>query len=163
MSAFLLRYLLYAALGFGLMALPGYHDTFAPAACRGLATLGGWLALRPGDVAGDHLQAAPDGFDLEVAPECLGAEVLINFLTAVLAFPAARRARAVGVAVGLIFVLNPLRIASLYRIGMASPDWSAWAHTWAWDAVYFGAEIVAFLLWMRWARRQRPRYAEPCG
>ena len=158
MSGFLLRYVLYAALGFGLTALPFYQDILAPAACRGLALLSGWLALRPDAVAGVLLQAAPAAYTVEVMPECLGAEALINFLAAVLAFPASPRARAVGVAagLGLILAVNPLRIASLYRLGLVAPEWAGWVHDNAWDPMFFCAEIGVFLSWVVWARRAIP-------
>jgi len=92
---------------------------------------------------------------IEVTLACSGADALALCLAAILAYPAAWRMRAAGVAGGTagILLLNIIRIGTLGRAA-ASPRWFETLHVYVWPAVLTIA-ITAFVVsWMRYADRR---------
>ena len=147
---FFLRFLVFFALGLALLELPQYSQGFAPAARVALTTLSGWVAGYPEAAHGTRLQATPNTYYVEVVEGCLGTVAWLLFSAAVLAFSAPPRQRMNGLllGLGLIALLNPLRIASIFRLGLWSPTVAEWAHRW-WDMFTMFALITLFLLWAR--------------
>ena len=127
-----LRFLVFAALGLALLGLPQYSQVFAPAACAVITQLSGWFAGHPEVVHDIRLQATPEAYYVEVSKECLGLEAWMMFAAAVLAFSAPLRRRMVVLlsSIILMVLLNALRIASLYHIGLWSLTAAEWAHRW---------------------------------
>lgn len=91
---------------------------------------------------------------LDVTLACSGADALALFLGAVLAYPAAWRARLTGAAggVALILALNTMRIGTLGRAA-ATPAWFTALHLYVWPAVLTLAIAGYVLGWMRVADR----------
>jgi exosortase H (IPTLxxWG-CTERM-specific) len=90
-------------------------------------------------------------FSLSVVTACTGLFTTGVFIVAVLAFPARLRAKAIGVAfgVGAIFILNLLRLVSLFLIGVHAPAIFDRVHLLIWQSLLI---LVALLLWLGWAR-----------
>jgi exosortase/archaeosortase family protein len=94
---------------------------------------------------------------VEVTLACSGADALALCLGAVLAYPVPWGRRFAGAAggVGLILVLNTVRIGTLGLVA-ASPAWFHTLHVYVWPAVLTLAIAGYVLGWMRFADR-RPR------
>jgi exosortase/archaeosortase family protein len=78
------------------------------------------------------------------------------FASAVWAYPASVRARALGTLVGVavLYAVNLLRVISLLGLGLLARDWFDLVHLYVWQAVFFS--IVA-ACWLGWIFRLTPR------
>jgi exosortase/archaeosortase family protein len=95
-------------------------------------------------------------FSFEVVSGCTGIFVFLLVLSAVLAFPARWRSRLVcllGVA-ALIFVLNQVRIVSLYFVGAHWRERFEDMHLYVWQGFIIVAVTVYWYVWA--ARSGRP-------
>jgi exosortase/archaeosortase family protein len=88
---------------------------------------------------------------------CSGTDALALCWGAVLAYPAAWRARLGGVAAGAVLIvgLNTIRIGTLGLVA-ASPPWFAALHLYVWPAVLTLAIAGYAFAWMRYADRAAP-------
>jgi len=133
-----------------VLGLPIYSLVIAPWGTATLAAFSGWLAGCPEAVHGALLQAAPHVFFLQVEPECLAFEPGIAYSAAVLAFSTSVLRRIRGLLLGLVFLvlLNALRIAIDFRLGL----WSVEAGVMAigvLDTLTLTALLAFFLIWAR--------------
>lgn len=89
---------------------------------------------------------------VEIAPVCTGYFLFWLYLGAVLAFPSTWRQKLVGALVGaaLIFVLNVVRILSLYWVLGAHPELFDELHLVVWQSVTI---LTIVLAWYVWASR----------
>ena len=71
------------------------------------------------------------------------------------AYPSGARAKALGVALGLFALsgLNVVRIASLFWIGSAYPEYLGLAHLLVWQPAMIVSAVVLWLLWVETAAR----------
>jgi exosortase/archaeosortase family protein len=94
----------------------------------------------------------PDGFAYEIYYRCTGLLPVVVFAIITLAYPAPSKPKAVGLGVGIPFLLflNLARLVHLFYIGVHSPDLFDLAHSVLWEAILIGA---AFLLFWRWSGR----------
>lgn len=88
-------------------------------------------------------------FGISVVTACTGLFVAGLFLAAVVAFPTSWRARLVGVAVGIValFVVNVVRLASLYYIGRYWRSALEPAHQLVWQSLVIAIAVVLWLVW----------------
>jgi exosortase family protein XrtM len=91
-------------------------------------------------------------FSIEIVPACTGLFNYFFLFAAVLAFPAPWRARIRGFGLGaaLIFLLNLIRIVSLFFVGASYPDLFKDLHYYVWPGILIIA--VCFFLYA-WAYR----------
>ena len=89
-------------------------------------------------------------FAVNIYHGCNGVLVTSIYAAAVLAFPAAWRERAVGLALGIPFiqVINMARILSLYYIGIFWPRLFAAAHGYVWQSIVILVSMVAWIFWV---------------
>jgi exosortase H (IPTLxxWG-CTERM-specific) len=92
---------------------------------------------------------------LRIVKNCDAMEAEILFLAAVLAFPSAWRKRLIGAALGAltIAVVNVIRIACLYQIGVHFPTAFEFVHLELWPLLLVVSAVAVFLVWATWARR----------
>jgi exosortase H (IPTLxxWG-CTERM-specific) len=92
-------------------------------------------------------------FPLRIVKDCDAMEIKILFGAAVLAFPSDWWRRALGLAAGitLLFVINLVRICSLYFIGIHAPSSFESAHREVWPLLMVALAAASFLIWVRWA------------
>jgi exosortase/archaeosortase family protein len=94
-------------------------------------------------------------FGISVVTACTGLFVTGLFLAAVAAFPASWRAHLAGAGIGLagLFVLNVIRLTSLYYVGRYWPSALDVIHQLVWQSL-----VIAFAvaLWLLWAGRAEP-------
>jgi exosortase H (IPTLxxWG-CTERM-specific) len=93
---------------------------------------------------------APSGFAVEMRDGCNAINVMILFWSAILAFPARLRMKAIGLVAGslIIQVLNIARFISLFYLGQYSLTWFDFAHTYLWESMLVLDTIVVFWVWV---------------
>jgi exosortase/archaeosortase family protein len=127
----------------------------------GLAHLSAWMSygvLRAfGAIAGFpvHRMGTIMGsgpFEVDVAPACSGAVPTSIYLAAVFAYPTTWRARWLGTAIGIgvIQVVNILRVTALFLIGLYFHEIFHDTHVYVAQALVV---CVAVALWLYWATR----------
>ncbi len=105
---------------------------------------------------------ASSEFALQVIRECTAESPLVLLLAAILAYPCGFREKLVGLAVGVpgILLLNVVRLASLFWIGLVRRDLFDTAHVLVWQSLMVLAVVGLWLLWVRqWVDRRAPRTA----
>jgi exosortase H (IPTLxxWG-CTERM-specific) len=97
-------------------------------------------------------------FNIRIAAECTAITPTIVLTAAVLAFPArwSERARGLLIGSGSLFVVNLVRIVSLYYIGAANRDLVDFAHLVVWQGALV---VLAIGVWVWWANGVRVRVA----
>ena len=122
-----------------------------------LIALNAWLSHWILDLMGEEVSR--DGnfvrareFSFEVVSGCTGLFVFLFLLSAVVAFPSSwgRRLRAIAIGAALIFVLNQLRIVSLFYVGRHYFEYFKHVHVFFWQSVII---VVTALYWYSWAAR----------
>jgi len=91
-------------------------------------------------------------FEVDVAPACSGAVPMSIYLSAVLAYPAswASRRMGVGLGIGVIFLVNVVRVTALFLIGLYFQQIFHETHVYVAQALVI---CVAVALWLFWATR----------
>ncbi len=99
-------------------------------------------------VSGNVIQAS--GFALSVVNSCTGIFTTGVFLVGVLAYPASLRAKLIGVGMGMfgVFIVNIVRLVSLFYIGVHFPRLFDKAHLLVWQSLII---VFALFLWLIWA------------
>jgi len=110
----------------------------------GIAQLGGMPVT-----VQDRYVSAPR-LAVEIIEECTGLYEIIIFIAAVLAYPATRREKIIGVAGGIIllYLLNIARMVFLVVVGNARPDWFDFFHVYFWQATLILMITSVWLLWI---------------
>jgi exosortase/archaeosortase family protein len=72
---------------------------------------------------------------------------------AVLAFPSSGGRKLLGVAggVALLYVLNVVRVASLFWTGVHAPGWFETLHSDVWPATIVATAVLLWVAWARWS------------
>jgi len=96
-----------------------------------------------------HLISSPS-FAVEVQPVCNGLEVTAIYTAAVLAFDASLGGKAAGLAGGLsiIYLINIIRIAALFRIGERFQQAFEQVHYYYAQALVVVATVGVWLVWV---------------
>jgi exosortase H (IPTLxxWG-CTERM-specific) len=105
---------------------------------------------------------APSGFAVEMRDGCNAINVTLLLWSAVLAFPAPWKMKALGLAAGsiIIQILNIIRFISLFYIGQYSTTWFDFAHEYLWESLLVLDTMVVFWLWVnRVSRYTAARHA----
>jgi len=157
---------------------------YLPSVAGGAIALAGLLLLASHDAAMMHIQrvlaVASSGilnlfgqdtvvvgttvqsnlFGITVVTACTGLFITGLFLVAVMAFPTRWRSKAIGVGIGIggIFVVNIVRLVSLYFIGIHWPGFLDAAHQLVWQSLLIVVAVALWLLWAgRWAYAHAPQ------
>jgi exosortase H (IPTLxxWG-CTERM-specific) len=112
-------------------------------------------------VAGTEIRSGD--FAVNIENGCNGVEAALLFGSAILAFPAPWRRRALGLVTGFaaIQALNFVRVVSLFWIGAHRPVLFSSSHTVLWQSAVVLFSVLLFLFWA--SREQRTRAAETVG
>ena len=102
-------------------------------------------------------------FTVDIRRGCDAVEPTALFIAAVLAFPAAFRRKIPGVVagVGLLALLNLVRILSLFLVGVYFPKAFAWMHGDVWQALFILLSLLLWALWVQRAIKPRPPGTTP--
>lgn len=106
---------------------------------------------------GNVLQDMRSGSGIAIEAGCNGVEACIMLAAAVFAYPAALRARMVGLLVGSVAIqlVNLVRIVSLFYLVQWSARAFEFAHLYLWQALIMLDVLVVWLVWLRWVARRR--------
>jgi len=107
-------------------------------------------------IVGNTVQT--ERFGITVVTACTGLFLTGIFAAAVILFPATWRAKTLGLGLGVggIFVLNVIRLVSLYYIGVYLPSILETAHLLVWQSVLIAAAVILWLVWAgTWGRTSR--------
>jgi exosortase/archaeosortase family protein len=124
--------------------------TLAASLVQPLVRLAGIEALRHG-----ALLYVPGTFAYEVVIGCTGLLPVAVLVVAILASRGARAALRRGLLVGvpLLLMLNLVRLAHLFYLGVRAPEAFPVAHAWIWDGVLVMAVLA---LWRSASLREQP-------
>ena len=158
---FLLRFVVLLGVFAFLVAWKPVNDAVIVPFTAGVAHLSAAVLNAIGEkvtVAGTQLRAT--GFSVDIENGCNGVETALLFCSAVLAFPASRRARIAGLLLGFVAIelLNLVRVVTLFWIGHHRPALFSAAHTVLWQSAVVIAGVLLFLLW---ASRQKDSASVP--
>ena len=92
---------------------------------------------------------------LTVAKNCDAMDVNLLLVAAMIAFPAPWKRRLVGIVagVGLLSIVNLLRIVALYQINVHAPRAFEFIHAEVFPLVMVVLAVGAFGIWSRWSRQ----------
>lgn len=101
-------------------------------------------------------------FAVEISLGCDGLEVTGLFAAAVLASPVSLRSRLLFLlaGTGVLWVINVLRVVTLFLIGAYFPGALDVMHLDAWPGVLIVLVFVCWLFWARWAARKEGFFAD---
>jgi len=91
-------------------------------------------------------------FGISVVTACTGVFITGLFLVAVVALPTQWISKLIGAGIGIggIFMVNIVRLVSLYFIGVYRPGFVDQAHQLIWQSLLI---VIAVALWLLWAGR----------
>jgi exosortase H (IPTLxxWG-CTERM-specific) len=100
-------------------------------------------------VSGTNL-SSPD-FGINIVYGCNGAYATAILLSGIIAYPSRMREKLMGVIIGIpaIFIINQLRVISLFLLGRKYPSVFEEVHVYVWQPIII---IFAILVWDFWAR-----------
>ncbi|HEY6928962.1 MAG TPA: exosortase H [Thermoanaerobaculia bacterium] len=160
---FLARFGIFLVLFYFLVAWRPINNAVIEPFTAGIASISTWFLNvlgEPATAAGTEIRSA--SFAVNIKNGCNGIETVLLVVSAILAFPAPPRWRALGVLAGFaaIEILNLVRVISLFWIGRHHPSLFSSAHTVIWQSVIVLFGVLLFLLW---AARPTPAaaHAEP--
>ena len=109
-----------------------------------LNLFGSWTS-----VSGTHLSSAD--FAINVVYGCNGAFATAVLLSGIIAYPSRITEKLMGILIGIpaIFVINQLRVISLFLLGRSHPGVFEEVHVYVWQPIII---IFAILVWDFWAR-----------
>jgi exosortase H (IPTLxxWG-CTERM-specific) len=94
-------------------------------------------------------------FSISIAKGCDAIEAMALFSVALLTFPAKWKQKLFGLAAGIsvLFVLNLIRIISLYLVGVYFPAAFELMHVEVWQVLFIIFAIGLWIFWIRWTRK----------
>ena len=139
-------------LGVGVLLIPSVHAVVTEFSsvlvrlCYGLIRFCGGTALAVGPVLSDPAS----GFAVEMRDGCNAVNVTLLLWSAMVAFPAAWRPKAMGLVAGSLIIqaLNVVRFISLFYLGQYSRTWFDFAHGYLWETLLVLDAMVIFWLWV---------------
>jgi len=113
--------------------------------------VGKGLAILGADVTLDGRFVHMAGLSVEVIEECTGAYEIIIFWAAVIAYPARWRAKAWGIAGGMIalIAINVIRMMFLVAVGSRWPNLFDFLHIYFWQATLILMIVTVWVTWIR--------------
>jgi exosortase/archaeosortase family protein len=97
-------------------------------------------------------------FSVCIASGCDAVEAMALFGTALLAFPAKWKFKLIGffAGVAILFILNIIRIVTLFLTGIYFPKAFELMHVEVWQAVFILIAVGLWIFWIKWTRKGVP-------
>jgi exosortase H (IPTLxxWG-CTERM-specific) len=97
----------------------------------------------------------PGGFAYEISRGCTGFVPAAMLGVSIAAYPAERRHKGVGLALGIPVLLgiNLVRLVHLFYLGVHQSEWFHAAHTVVWEGLIILAVVGLWLGWAAWVDR----------
>ena len=137
---------------------PFYRNRLFPVCLRLTAKLAGAvLACLGQDTVVTGTSIATPQFSATVVRGCDAVEPVALFVCAVLAFPSSLVSKLPGIIAGvlLLTLLNLVRLASLFLIGVYVPSMLRIMHVDVWQGVFIVLALMLWLLWLLWANHSQ--------
>jgi exosortase/archaeosortase family protein len=111
------------------------------------------LSLFYHDVSSDNSLIHIPGYSISLIKGCEALEPTCFFIIGILAFKASICRKLIGIVAGtfLLFILNLLRIVSLFYFGRSFQGIVHEIHIYIWPAVYIFLTILIWIIWLKWA------------
>jgi len=144
-------------IGFSVMSVATNLQNHLQVAERGIAAAATWLANLAGGEAvraqGNLISAG--GVTLNINHECTGVFVLFVLVSFLAAYPAGWRAKLFGMVfgIGILSLINVLRIATLVRVVEFYPDAFVYFHEYVWQGAFLMLVTLYSITWVEWVRR----------
>jgi len=153
MVRFLVLFPIFLTVGFCALLIPFLHPAVT-AFTRGLVEVSAMvIRLFGGHAAAQQviLRNPSNGFAMEVLDGCNGDDVVVLLWAAILAYPASWSQKGKGLLAGTatIYVINFLRIISLFYLGQYNRQWFDFAHLYVWESVFVLLTLTIFWMWVR--------------
>ena len=109
-----------------------------------LNLLGTWTS-----VYGTNLSSRD--FGINIVDGCNGVFATAILLSGIVAYPSKAKAKIIGILIGIpaIFIINQLRVISLFYLGKSHPTVFEEVHIYVWQPIII---IFAIFVWDSWAR-----------
>ena len=113
--------------------------------------LGAIFTLGRMDVVVTGAVLSINGFSMEIIDECTAVFSSIVYCSCVLAYPATRKQKGLGILFGVpcLYAINILRISVLALVGMYNPEMFEFMHVYLWQASFIIFVVVLFLIWLK--------------
>jgi len=151
---FLVIFVMLLAISFTVIAVRQVNDAFVVPYTTLVARVSGTaLSLLGEEITVSGCDLRSPRFAVTIYNGCNGLITSLIVLSGILAYPAPRRAKLVGVVAGLsiIQIVNLIRIVSLYYIGALMPEFFSASHIVVWQSVVILTGVVLWIVWARWA------------
>lgn len=101
-------------------------------------------------------------YTISIARGCDALEAIALFSSALLAFPAKWKYKIIGFCLGVaaLFILNIVRIVSLFLIGKYYPKAFEFMHVEVWQAIFIIFAIGLWIFWIKGTKKEKPHAAE---
>ena len=154
MVRFFVVFVVVLAVMFGLELTPWAQAYFVVPWTNALAAISTSIVtlFDPNVVAsGKVIRSATNGFAVSIEAGCNGVEATLVLFAAILAFPAPKRHKVIGLVIGVLAVqlLNIVRVISLFYIGQWNLEVFEWAHQYVWQALIMLDVLIVWLIWVR--------------
>ena len=139
--------------GFTLISWQPVNDNVIEPFTGGVAKASGIALNVIGQgISMDGTKIRNERFAVNIKNGCNGVETMIIFLAAVIAFPAAWKAKIAGLAIGILAIqaVNLVRVVALFLTGAYFPSFFDSSHTVVWQTIVI---LSGVLLWIFWANR----------
>jgi exosortase H (IPTLxxWG-CTERM-specific) len=147
---FLIRFAVFLAGFYALVAIQPVNDAVVVPFTAFLVRVSAWILRAIGEqVLTQGTVIRSSLFAVDVKNGCNGIEAALLLLAAMLAFPAPPRARATGIAAGLLAIqgVNLVRIVSLFWLGAHRRDVFDLFHAAIWQTLLILLAVGIFLAW----------------
>jgi exosortase H (IPTLxxWG-CTERM-specific) len=155
--SFVLVFALFGAIFYGLMLTSFYQTRLFPAIVHLNALIsGGFLNLVGEGVRVDGPNITSSRFSLSIANGCDAMEPIVFFTAVVLAFPSKWLEKGIGILAGVatLFLINQIRIISLFYIGIYFPKAFHVMHVDVWQVLFILFAIIFWISWIRWSMKR---------
>jgi len=152
-------FLLVVGAFFALSEIPIVQQRVYPAYLALSAEVAGWtLGLLGRDVSVEGAVISGGGASVKVKIGCDASEPIVFLLATMLAFPAPRRARLLGILVGVpvLLALNIVRIVTLFETSLRRPEWFHAVHIRVWQPTFILAVLLIWIAWVALLTRAAP-------
>jgi len=119
--------------------------------------LNAWMATEIWNLFGKSAEvsgavATSTAFRFEVTAECTSIVPTAILISAVLAWPSTRKEKLIGALAGTaaLFVINQIRILTLFYVGTSFPRFLDTAHYFVWQGLIV---LIALGLWLFWVEK----------
>jgi len=161
----LLRFGLEFCLLFGVcdaLSIASWSDKPLSVFLSGYAHVSNWVLVVFGQnshVAGSTIESR--SVTLTIMRGCDALDPILVLCAGILAYPASWRSKAIGLVLGIpaMFLINVVRILSLYVIQLKAPALFDPAHLDIWPVVFVVLAGLLWIVWIRWTLGKDSRHA----